>query len=349
MGYYTEAAKQLINPMDVPTFFIECAQTEHQLFEGLIELDFAQIYNEAGIISLTEADEEKANDAAASATNDTTDNIWTKFINAIKHAFEKIKEAFNKFLASVGSHAKILDDPKVKDCKKEDVWFADYKAKCDEYLTKENIKDYIAGFGKDILKKAGSEGDEVIVKTAEKITKDLDTAKEMISKIPTNADEYTNGTNGKNKNLLPGGLKKLGDQNMAALKECLSLKGLTQRISAAFNMLSKDDRSNYKIQKDDSDDLKKAKREASKHVTKMRLEYFMTECKVCSTTAKIARANYSAIKAVVKGKEGAEENKAAENTKAAENNNNAEQKATGEAVALACVASDFFCESIFEF
>ena len=66
MGFYTEAAKQLnnsnsnITPMDAPSFLYECAQTEQALFEGLIELDFAQVYNEAGVISLTEADEKAA-------------------------------------------------------------------------------------------------------------------------------------------------------------------------------------------------------------------------------------------------------------------------------------------------
>ena len=338
MGYYTEAAKQLINPIDVPSFFIECAQTEHQLFEGLIELDFAHVYNEAGIISLTEADEEKAEDAANAGSNNATDNLWTKFMEAIRGLFKSIKEAFEKLAEKTveAARGKILSSADVKKCTKKDVWFADYKESCDKILQKRDIKKYIDAYGKTAT---NAEDEEYkltdMLKTIDEVVAD-------INKIPTNEDEFNNGANNKDKSMLPQGLKVLGEQNMGELKECLSLKGLNQRIANCFNMLAKDDRSKFKVQKDDSDEVKKSKREGSKYVTQMRLKYFNTEIKICSTTAKIAHRNYKTIKAAVKGKseEGSEDT----------NNNAAENKQeTNEAMVLAAIASDVFCESIFEF
>ena len=341
MGFYTEAAQQLITPMDVPSFFIECAQTEQQLFEGLIELDFAHVYNEAGIISLTEADEEKADDAANAATDNNTDNIWTRFIDTIKKLFNNIREAFEKLAAKTieAAKSKILDSANVKKCKEKDVWFKDYKDACDNILQKKDIKRYIDSFGKT----ATNAEDEEYKLTD--MMKSIDEVVADINKVPTSADEYNNKTNGKDPSMLSAGLKELGNQPMGELKECLSLKGLNQRIANCFNMLAKDDRSKFKIQKDDSDEVKKQKREGSKYVTQMRLKYFNTEIKICSTTAKIAHRNYKMIKAAVNGKT---EEEGKENTKPAENAENKETE-TKESVILAGIASDIFCESIFEF
>ena len=287
MGYYTEEAKQLnsLDTLDVPSFFIECAQTERQLFEGLIELDFAEVYNEAGIISLTEADEEKATEEADKATNNFIVKIWKGFIEAIKNALQKVKEKFDEFLRKLAD--KKVDKDKLiaqKDiaakCDKKDIWYKDYMDACDAIISKSAIEEIINnytveasvdGYFKkysavcekimDAAKDAGfmyeSDFDmnDSFERTFWEMTKAVDA---ILVKIPTDAEDTNfNGIFGVNLDAVELGSKA---NELPDLVRELSLQGLSKRIDKCFKMLAKDDTSKFKIQKGDSKEIKNAKK-----------------------------------------------------------------------------------------
>ena len=150
MGYFIEEAKNLnsVNILDVPSYFIECTQTERKLFEGLIELDFAEVYNEAGIISLTEADEEKASEEADKATNNFIVKIFKGFMDAMRNLFQKAKDKFNEFLKKLADK-KVDKDKIIKEkdiaakCTEKDIWFKDYIDTCDAIVSKSELEKII--------------------------------------------------------------------------------------------------------------------------------------------------------------------------------------------------------------
>ena len=122
MGHYIEEAKNMnsIDALSAPSFLIESAKTELQLFEGLIELDFAEVYNENGIISLSEADQESASEQSDQAQNNFIKNIWKKFTDTIKKMLKSIKEKFNEFTKKLADKKvdrdKYIKDEKARSC-----------------------------------------------------------------------------------------------------------------------------------------------------------------------------------------------------------------------------------------
>lgn len=327
MGFYTEAAKQLINPMDVPSFFIECARTENMLFEGLIELDFAHVYNETGIISISEADEENANLTSGEAINKAIKDIWKIFTDTITKVWSDIKAKFEEFIKKTASlvSSKVINNDKAKECNTKDIWYADYKKACDDIINKGNIGAKAAAITDDLAKKTkDGASEEEVTKAAGDFGKEID----KVYAIPTEADKVESAE-------IKIPVVELGSKasEFNNLQEELSLAGLTKRLSSAFGMLVKDDSQKFKVEKDDSAETKKLKHLSSKAATKIRLSYFKAECKICSNTAKIARRNYSEIKAFVKGGKAEGEGK---------------EESQNSSAIFAAIGSNLLCESIFD-
>ena len=130
---------------------MECHRIDNILFEGMIELDFAEVYNESGAIVLTEADEEEAKETVNNAEKTSIKTLWNKFVETLKGVFEKIKGALDKFFSQTLSivSTKVISSDKAKNCPTKDIWYDKYFEKCapivqmgsyDSYL--KAVKDY---------------------------------------------------------------------------------------------------------------------------------------------------------------------------------------------------------------
>ena len=364
MGFYTEAAKQLnnsnITPIDMPTFLYECAQTEQQLFEGLIELDFAQVYSESGVITLTEADKEAAQDASDKAIADASKNIFQRFLDAIKKVFDKVSAALIDFFNGTKSLvAKKLNNPRAKSCQIKDVWFSDYKKlvvalenQCKESLnfipviTDANGTELVEDLkvqSKCICDLLGNligiipttkEG----VENAENKKAFLQSVKERRNELKEIAGGHVGKTaftrnfanllnvaEGMYDDLKP---KELGGIDMTALTKEISVGGAGSNIKAIFELLKKPE-----PKLDDEGKKVKEKTALTVSLTKVRLALFTSYTKGCLNTAKIARRNYAVISKYISGK--------VLNPGEAENAN--------ESAAYYGSMSDLFCEQVFGF
>lgn len=99
MGVYSKKtapeAAVVTESIDPIQFVIESHQQEHALFEAIIETDFAQAYNEHGLISLTESDissiHESADKSLKEKVKELIDKFWTMISNFFKELMSKIK------------------------------------------------------------------------------------------------------------------------------------------------------------------------------------------------------------------------------------------------------------------
>lgn len=78
-------------PSNAIEFMIEAERIDNELFESIIEVDFAEAYNEAGIISLTEAEQQ----AAAGAQKK---GFFSKIGEVVKKAVEAIKRLIGRIV-----------------------------------------------------------------------------------------------------------------------------------------------------------------------------------------------------------------------------------------------------------
>lgn len=324
MGFYTESAKQMINPMDVPTFMIECAQSERKLFEGLIELDFAEVYCESGLAFLTEEETKAAEDTAKKSIGQVIGGIWTKFIEAIKKAYDnitsKLKEFFDKTSAMVNK-GKILDDPKAKECTTEDIWYADYKKEADKINVLATFKDTAAELEKFYRSALEGDLDETALNN---YYNEVMKAIEKLTSVPTTVDEYN--ANKENSPIKPVALGTKSAE-FGELKKALNPGGIGDNIKSVFSTLSQKEKF-FDVKEDDDEKVKKDLVKIAKAFSLFKLGLFTNECSIISKSCKIARRNFTEIAAYVKGGEKPAEEKASES-------------------AIYASYSDLLCESVF--
>lgn len=311
MGFYTESARRLINPMDVPAFFEECAKTERKLFEGLIELDFAEVYCESGLAVFTEEEKAAANDAATTGFKATIEKLYKDFVEALTKAYNNIKDKLSEFFNKTASlvNSKVLQDPKAKFCPTKDIWFAEYASKMDELVNIKELNNILT----DLTNREIT--DENYTASTADFRRRLN---DSIDKVPTSVIEYEEGR----KAIKP---VILGKQTIGELQTALSAGGIGKDIASVFNTLKTDDSMKFKIKDTDSDGVKKGKEALASNVFQAKIAFFMVKCKTVSNTLKIARRNYASIASYVRG--GAE--------------------AKNESAFLYETLSDMFCESVF--
>lgn len=361
MGFYTEDAKRLnITPIDAPAFFIECAQTEQALFEGLIELDFAEVYNEAGIMTLSEADVEAAKSASDKAVDDASKSIFQKFLGAIQKIFDKVSAALIDFFNGTKSLvAKKLDNPRAKHCQVKDIWFSDYKAVVTDL---ENVcKDSLSNIKVWPENADDSEYVSLIKEQSKSITESLSN---ILAAMPTTrqeaedkeraksfADALAEARNGL-KELSSGNIgstqytrnlasiinagekgyktikpKELGGIDFTALTKELSVGGAGSNIKSIFELLKKPEEKNKEI----DENHPRVKNAFTLCTTRVRLALFSSYTKGCLNSAKIARRNYTLISKYISGKV-----------------LNPDEEVSESAEYYGAL-SDLFCEQVFEF
>lgn len=350
MGFYTESAKQLIaSPLTVPEFMMECSRIDHILFEGMIELDFAEVYNESGVITLTEADGEEAQKAVGDAEKTSIKTIFNKFLETLKGVFEKISGALDKFFSQTLSlvNSKTINDPKAKECKTKDIWYADYFKKCAPITQMSTYDDYLKA-AKDYYEKIVNLDAEGMSDTTE-LTNGFVSYSDKLSsytKFPTTLKE--NESADAEFKIEP---VKLGSKSseFSALQKDLSPAGISGIIKVLYSKLKTPDEYIIKVEKigkdateDQKDENKKAKavaRSFAVAVFGVKLDLLRITGKIISNGLQIGRRNYKEIAACVKGTAAAADNA---------DNKEATTKAE-EAAFLAGQFSDLFCESVFEF
>lgn len=291
MGFYTESAKQMINPMDVPSFFIECAETERKLFEGLIELDFAEVYKENGLAVFTEEETAAAEETSKKAFKDVVADLVKKFEGALKAAYDaitdKLKELFDKTADLLTK--KVLDNPEAAKCDLDVVWYEDYYKKATESL--KSVESVLDKMNSDIAKdeEAASKFDEIYAQITE-----------AVGKIPTTVE----AAQAENKDLIT----KMNAHDVKSLAKALSPAGIGSELTGAYNNLKKVDLSHYAIEDSDADAVKERKVKVLQKVNKVKLAYFAAKAKIAMNTANIARNNFVKLASYVKGtkKESAE-------------------------------------------
>lgn len=290
MGFYTESARQMINPMDVPTFMIECAQTERELFEGLIELDFAQVYKENGLAVFTEEETEAADKAGKEASGNVIATIIKKAQEALSNAFkkveEKIKELQDKSIEFFTK--KVLENPKAKECDKSVLWWEDYKKAAEAALNPKQIPNEL----NRIAINAGKDKDEQL----NKISQFFDDFNSKLAGIPTSTAEAESADNKSDVKATP-----VKDHDIMSLRKALSDATAYDELKKIYEELKKVDTSQFDIKEGDSDELIANKTKSARQVWKLKLGYFMAAGKVYLTIVKIAYEDLTAIRTYIKG------------------------------------------------
>lgn len=315
MGFYTESARQIINPIDVPTFMAECAKAERKLFEGLIELDFAQVYKENGLAVFTEEETAAADAAGKEASGNTIQVIIKKAQEALKKAFDtvigKLKELTDKAAEILSK--KILENPKAKECTAEVIWWEEYKKAANTILNPTKIPDELNRIAINIAK-----NNEDFETKISQYLRDFS----AVTIIPTKVSEINN-ENSKYVKATP-----VKEHDIMTLKTALSAGTLGGELKKIYDDLNKVDASQFDIKDGDSEELIANKTKCARQVWKVKLSYFMTAGKVALNTTKIAFDNLAAIRGSLKG-------------------GSAEEVQKNSAIFSA--VSDIFCESIIEF
>lgn len=324
MGFYTESAKQLINPVSIPDFLMECAHIDRVLFEGMIELDFAEIYNESGNIVLTEEDQQAGETAAKDAEKKAGENIFKKFLETLKSIFSKIGDALNKFFSETTSlvSSKVINDPKAKECQTEDIWYKDYLKKTEPITNMSFYDDYLNSIKAIYTKIINGHIDQR--EALEDAVTEVRIKMSGFAKFPTTVEENNDADS-----TYKIEVSKLGAKaaEFKDLQRDLSPAGIATNVKTVFSKLSTPDEYVIKIDKDS--ETKKFDQRLSisfkAAVFGLKLDLMKITGKCISSSLKIARRNYKEIAAAVKGKE------------------------VKEVTFIAAQFSDLFCESVFEF
>lgn len=196
MGVYSNLAaevavdiipvKESVHPIQ---FAIDSYKSDLQLFEAMIERDFAEAYCESGIVSITEEEMATVNDAAKKG-------IITKIKEAIKKAIDVIVGLANSFANAVLKIAKAdqalykkfasyVTAEKLKDCpiKGKTVDFEKYR---------ESVKkaSELGLKSTGILDKIDNATEDSLANIVEEFNKNLEEVKENDKNL--NADNYIN-------------------------------------------------------------------------------------------------------------------------------------------------------------
>ena len=333
MGFYTESAKQLINPVSIPDFLMECAHIDRVLFEGMIELDFAEIYNESGNIVLTEEEQQAGETAAKDAEKKAGENIFKKFLEALKGIFSKIGDALNKFFSETTSlvSSKVINDPKAKECQTEDIWYGDYVTRTKPFLdlsAYDKFLNVVKNLYTNIIKGNYEDTD---LNSLNKESLIMAAELNRFLNFPTTVEENNNAPDNSKINPVKLGTKA---GEFKDLQKDLSPAGIATAVKSIFSKLSTPDEYVIKIDKDSETKKidQRIVRQFKSAIFGAKLTLMTFTGKAVSNSLKIARRNYKEIAAAVKGKEV-----------------NASEKETNEAVFVAAQFSDLFCESVFEF
>ena len=333
MGFYTESAKQLINPVTIPDFLMECAHIDNVLFEGLIELDFAECYNESGNIVLTEEEKEAGETAAKDAEKKAGENIFKKFLETLKSVFAKIGAALDKFFSETTSlvSSKVINDPKAKECQTEDIWYGDYVTRTKPFLDLSAYDRFLNAVKNLYINITKGSYEKIDVDSLTKESLIMSAELNRFLNFPTTVEENNDAPDNSKINPVKLGTKAGEFKN---LQKDLSPAGIATAVKAIFSKLSTPDEYVIKVDKDsETKEIdQRIVRQFKAAVFGAKLTLMSYTGKAVSNSLKIARRNYKEIAASVKGKEV-----------------QASEKETNEAVFVAAQFSDLFCESVFEF
>ena len=93
---FSEAELASFNPMG---FMVDTYRADQALFEALIEVDFAEIYNENGMISLTEAEQEESKEVSKKG-------VWQTIKEKIEYAIRWVAGKFSEMMKKI---SEVLD------------------------------------------------------------------------------------------------------------------------------------------------------------------------------------------------------------------------------------------------
>ena len=94
---FSEAELASFNPMG---FMVDTYRADQALFEALIEVDFAEVYNENGMISLTEAEQEESKEVSKKGVWQTIKEKIEAAIKWVAGMFSKAMQQLEKVFAS---------------------------------------------------------------------------------------------------------------------------------------------------------------------------------------------------------------------------------------------------------
>lgn len=284
MGVYTESAKQIYNSsvdaLSAPMFMINCAETERKLFEAVIELDFAEVYNESGVIYLSEADQQAADEKTKTSFGEKIKSVWRKFIETITNAFNTVISKIDEFIKGTAGLIKVskkLDSPEIKKCQVEQLWFADLKKGFDDEwnrLQKAQVSIEQEGLGSGA---AASNDTFLFGVNAENLEKFKMELKVAVTKVEQNLLHHES---------------PLGNHNMSELKAVISMKNVVSDIKGTFEAFKKNDKINALISKADNSEKASKGFKYLTTITGIRLKMFSYKCTTSMKVASLARKNY---------------------------------------------------------
>ena len=356
MGFYTESAKELIsNPLSAPEFLMECNRIDRAIFEGMIELDFAEAYSANGTIFLEEGEEEAGKKAADDANDKAGESIWKAFIDALKSAFDRVKEALEKFFSQILSvvKTKVINDEKAGKCEETDIWCFDYLDKVEPLTKLSALKDLITK-ETEIQTRLQSAKEGEVSGIKEELSNLANEYKERLEEYTKYKIDKAENEKSDSKYQLP--VTKLGDHKseFTKMQQALSPAGVASCISATFDKLKTPFDMRSESNKYATSEQKNVARIIKQKISSLKLDLFNATAKVVMNFLKLAWRNYRLIYNFVKGKAKAEntdkaagaENKAAQGT----TNNNVIGSALAknqESAFLVAAYADLFCESVF--
>lgn len=145
-----EAVASDINVFDI---MIEAERLDQSLFESLIEVDFAEAYNEAGIIALTEEEQASAGEAQKKG-------IFAKLWEAIQNAGKAIAKLFDDVISFIANL--ISNDAKLSENYKSVMNYSTLSGKCPvkgKYVDFKYYDEKKKAFGAALAKLDGSDKD----------------------------------------------------------------------------------------------------------------------------------------------------------------------------------------------
>lgn len=318
MGVYVESARNItsdpINMLTAPGLLIDCAQTEQKLFEALIELDFAEVYNESGMVILTEEDKAAASAQSTKKLSEKIKEKWNKFVQWIKDKWNQFVDAVDKMLKdSVLSQIdKNIDKGanaplKAADGTDGDYWYADiYDAYEKEYNSV--IRDFPTFIEAKMI-----EPDDATLD----VTEVLRTAAECKQRL-SDFNYITKISK----------VQRVNSSQLQALKQYIGFKSLTNDVKKTFDALVKKPGNYDTVKSNTAQENNKFK--LSVAMIGYRTALFSFRLRQATKTMSQARRNYVQI------------------AQHAKKMVQMAGTATNEEALLIGAASDLFCESVFE-
>lgn len=148
-----ESAAPVQSDVNVFDIMIEAERLDQSLFESLIEVDFAEAYNEAGIIALTEEEQAAAGEAQKKG-------IFAKIWEAIQNAGKAIAKLFDDVISFIANL--ISNDAKLSENYKSVMNYSTLSGKCPvkgKYVDFKYYNEKKKAFGAALAKLDGSDKD----------------------------------------------------------------------------------------------------------------------------------------------------------------------------------------------